>query len=87
MEGMKLASCQPSCALAHDLINRLSVIVGYCDLLAEATAEDCERQKRVLLIGEIARSAAKQLGGHKCKLELLARPAGVSESLRLSRES
>jgi hypothetical protein len=33
----------PSCLLAHELVNKLAVVVGYCDLFEEP----CTRRPRV----------------------------------------
>jgi nitrogen-specific signal transduction histidine kinase len=33
----------PSCMLAHELVNKLSVVVGYCDLLKNHAPEDLAR--------------------------------------------
>jgi hypothetical protein len=57
---------QPSCILAHDLINRLSVIAGYCDLLRDEAPEDSECYRRLLKIREIAHSAATDLNTRPC---------------------
>jgi hypothetical protein len=59
---------QPLCCLAHDLINKMSVIVGFCDLLNEK-AQDDESAKRLALIHDIAESAAKELVRHQCQLQ------------------
>lgn len=60
--------------LAHHLINRLTVIVGYCDLLVQEAPEDSERMKRLLQMREIATSAAAELGQHECELETIMAP-------------
>ncbi len=72
----------PNCMLAHHLINQLTAIVGYCDLLAdEGTAdegtEDSNCSKRLLQIREIATSAAEELSQHLCRLDAVTRSASA----------
>jgi hypothetical protein len=71
--------------LAHHLINRLTVIVGYCDLLAQEAPEDSERSRRLLQMREIATSAAEEIGQHECELETIMAPAPKKDP-RPSRE-
>lgn len=54
--------------LAHDLINKLSVIVGYCDLLVEKTPDDPSVQRQAQLIRSTARSMAADLARFQCDL-------------------
>ena len=56
------------CPLAHELINKLSVIVGNCDLLAENTPHDSPLLQRTLLIRDMAKAVAKDLGQLECDL-------------------
>ncbi|HUA15387.1 MAG TPA: hypothetical protein VMG31_08810 [Verrucomicrobiae bacterium] len=79
---------QPSCMLAHDLINRLSIIVGYCDLLAEESKEKAEPacRERIHLIREVAQAAAAELGKHQCKLESIMRES-VTAQAQVSRRT
>ena len=62
---------QPECAVAHDLINRLSAIIGHCDLLAGSTPPDSPSLERVLLIRHLAKLMAKDLGRFQCDLARL----------------
>lgn len=41
---------EPACLLAHDLVNRLSAIIGYCDLVIEKAEKETECAKRLRLI-------------------------------------
>jgi hypothetical protein len=73
---------RPSCMLAHHLINRLSMIVGFCDLLAEEAPESSACLRRLRQMREIATSAAEELSRHECELEEImapAAPASVKE--------
>ena len=54
------------CRLAHDMINRFAVIVGYCDLLLEEPPADPKLSKRLLLMRKIAKSAAGELVQREC---------------------
>lgn len=53
---------QPESLLAHDLINKLAVIVGQCDLLVDETQEDSQLLNRIILMRDTAKSVAKDLG-------------------------
>lgn len=65
--------CQhPICLFAHDLVNKLSVIVGHCDLLREARSED-ERARHLAQIRNIAKSECEKLHDHQCQLALMTR--------------
>jgi hypothetical protein len=65
---------QPNCMLAHDLVNRFAVIVGYCDLLLEEVSEDPKRSRRLLVMRDVARSAAEKLVDDGCRLMGSAQP-------------
>jgi light-regulated signal transduction histidine kinase (bacteriophytochrome) len=57
---------QPSCLVAHDVVNKLSAIIGFCDLLKERVEpHDSECAKRLGLIHDLAQSAAKELVDHQ----------------------
>ncbi len=75
---------QPSCMLAHDLINRLAVIVGYCDLLAQESPDDSKGSKRLRIMRDIANSAAEELNKHQCRLDALTR-IGATQNRSLSK--
>lgn len=59
---------RPECPLAHELINKLSVIVGHCDLLVEQVTERTPAFDRALLIRNLAKSVAEELGQLECDL-------------------
>jgi hypothetical protein len=61
MEESKLSNCQPSYLLAHDLVNKLSVIVGYCDLMKEIAAADPIFERRLRIVSDLAKGMAKEL--------------------------
>jgi len=59
---------QTDCPLAHDLINKLSVIVGHCDLLVLAVPENSPLFARMLLVRDLAKSVGEDLGQLQCDL-------------------
>ena len=70
---------RPSCILAHELINKLTVIVGHCDLLKENAPEDSHCLERLMQIREVAKSMAEELNSHQCHLDTMLRTS-VSQS-------
>jgi len=63
-----LGKYQLDCPLAHDLLNKLTVIVGTCDLLVERTPENSPSLAQMLMIRNVARSMATDLGQLQCDL-------------------
>ena len=60
------------CILARELNNRLAVIAGHCEMLAEHAEADSECAKRVSLILEAVYSMAKRINGHDCRMNACA---------------
>jgi hypothetical protein len=67
MEKSNGMSILPVCPLAHSLLDKLTVIVGHCELLAEAQSEDSESAKSLQLIRQAAQSMALELKDHQCE--------------------
>jgi hypothetical protein len=65
--------------LTHDLVNKLAVIVGHCDLLSEHLKAGSPSAKRVGSIQEIARGMAQELNEYQCHLAECARSAEVKK--------
>jgi|ERR1700691_5321299 len=65
--------------LTHDLVNKLAVIVGHCDLLGEHLKAGSPSAKRVDSIQEIARGMAKELNEYQCQLAECARSAEMKK--------
>ena len=63
----------------HDLVNKLAVIVGHCDLLSDHLKENSQCANRVSAVQEIAREMAKELNEYQCQLSESARSAGIEE--------
>jgi hypothetical protein len=61
------SSSQPVCRLTHDLMNQLTVIAIYCDLLNEESSVDAETHRRLHLIRAAARSIVEELSSHRCE--------------------
>lgn len=57
------------CPLAHTLVNKLSVVVGNCDLLLEKMPEDSALLPRMKVIRDTARSMAADLTEFQLDLE------------------
>lgn len=72
---------QPACLLAHNLVNKLSAIIGYCDLLMEKAEDETECAKQLRLIHNLAKSAAKELAEHQCKLSSVIRSSKAEKHL------
>jgi hypothetical protein len=58
-----------ACMFAHSLVNKLSAIVGNCDLLYEKTEKGTEYARRLAVIRDLAESAAKELAEHQRNVE------------------
>lgn len=55
-----------SCRLAHDLNNKLNVILGRCELLEEILPKDTSALKQVHKIQEAAQQMADQIAKSPC---------------------
>ena len=69
----------PVCLLAHEMINRLSVIIGNCDLAESKLPADSEYSKRLFAIRENARTMVAELNRHQCELQGLLRTTVVEK--------
>jgi nitrogen-specific signal transduction histidine kinase len=72
---------RPLCMLAHDLVNKLSVIIGCCDLLNDSDRPDPEDAKHVQRIRDTAKSMAERLSHEQCHL------VSVAQSMALRKET
>lgn len=59
---------QPACLVAHNLVNKLSAIIGHCDLLSQNAALGTECAHRLSMIHDLAKSAAKELTDHQIQI-------------------
>lgn len=83
MEKPSKKPYETECPLAHHLINKLSVIVGNCDLLVERIPETSPLWERMLLVRDLAKSVAGELGQIECDL-LRLRAAGEDKNGKTS---
>lgn len=72
---MQSTKChEPACMLAHGLIDKLSIIVGHCDLLLNEESRSLHPSTpRLRLIRDTAQEMAKELSEHQCRLTLALR--------------
>ena len=68
MEKSNRESYQPTCLFAHHLINKLSTIVGSCDLASEQVEPGTEYAKQLALIRDTAKEIARELIVHQRQL-------------------
>ncbi len=68
-----------SCTLGHDIINKMSAIVGYTELLEEKT-EQLESRRQLLMIRTVAKSTADQIKRHVCHLDSITKAAITPKS-------
>lgn len=68
---------QPTCIMSHNFINKLTVIIGSCQLLQEkvqrAGQVDSEFLHRLAVIQDIAKRMAEDLNEHQCELDSIAK--------------
>src|ERR1700684_201752 len=65
--------------VVHDLVNKLAVIVGHCDLLSDHLTDGSQCAKRVSAVQEIAREIAKELNEYHGQVLEATRSAGTEE--------
>ncbi len=59
---------EPGCLMAHQLLNKLSVIIGNTELVHEQTQPDSECARRLLTIKKAAEEMTTELRKHQCEL-------------------
>ena len=72
---------QPACLFAHHLINKLSTIVGSCDLASPQMEPSDEPAKHLALIRDTAKEIATGLIVHQGQLTETVRSKEVQEHL------
>jgi hypothetical protein len=64
---------RPMCFLSHSLLNKLSAIVGNCEIVRERASKsghsDSECLRRIDAIHQIALAMAEELDEHVCELD------------------
>jgi len=66
---------KPACMIAHNLISKIAVIIGRCDLLNESN-HTIESARQIAAIRDIAESTIKELIEHQRTIEAENRKAG-----------
>lgn len=87
MCAVKISSERQSlcaCMLAHNLLNRISVIMGNCDLVNENTPAGSENAKLLSLIRENARWMATELSRYQSELFVLTSTERIDKNHRTS---
>ena len=72
---------QPACLFAHHLINKLSTIVGSCDLASQQMEPSNEAAKHLALIRDTAKDMARELVEHQCQLTEAVRSKEMQKHL------
>ena len=82
---------RPTCMLAHNLVDKLSVIIGTCDLVlgfdGVSKLEDPALRRRLEVIRSTAATLAKDVSGHACQLDSAIRAMRSADSPTQSVES
>ena len=63
--GQKRERHQPAFMVTHSVVNKLSVIMGNCELLIEIAEKDTEVARRLAVIRDVADAAVKELTRHQ----------------------
>lgn len=56
---------EPESGLAHDLLNKLSLIIGHCDLLEEQRPADPPLLRHLRIVRDAAQAVSKELILHQ----------------------
>jgi len=68
MSDSNVGCYEPACLLAHRLVDKLSVIIGHCDLVSEEVEAGSECAKHLGMIHSVAAEMAKELSVHHCQV-------------------
>jgi len=58
---------EPTCMIAHEMLNKIADIIGHCDLLNEMIESDSEASHRLKMIRDIAKTCVAELREHERK--------------------
>lgn len=84
MEQPEWKNYQPVCMLAHDLVNKLSVIVGLCQLVSAEAEPGTECATRLAAIQDTAKSLAQEVVKRQCQLSTVIRNADNRKAKTMS---
>ena len=76
MEKLRREFDRHACSLAYELIDKLTIIVGNCDLLREQMETGSVDSKRLDSIRGMAKEITKELSECQCRLLEAVRSAG-----------
>lgn len=80
MEQSDWKNYQPVCMLAHDMLNKLSVIGGLCELVSAEAEPGTECAARLATIQDTAKSLAQEVIKRECQLSTLIRSSDAKKS-------
>jgi hypothetical protein len=66
-------------SFVHDLVNKLAVIVGHCDLLSDDLKKGSRSATRVVAIQEIGRGMATELNEYQYRISKSVRSVGMQK--------
>ena len=81
MEKSTRERYQPACLFGHRLIDKLSVIIGTCDLASDQKEPSTEYATHLALIRDTAKEMARELVEHQCQLTEAVRSKEVQKNL------
>ncbi len=77
-------SYKPKCLLSHELFNKLSVVIGSCQILRERMEElkytDSQCQHHVDVLEKVARTMADELRKHECELDAALKGVVIAQT-------
>jgi hypothetical protein len=79
LDGRQNRARELTRSFVHDLVNKLAVIVGHCDLLSDNLKQGSKSAKRVIAIQEIGRDMAKELNQYQYGLSKSVRSVGMQK--------
>ena len=68
MEKLNGRFVVPVCPVVHTLLDRLTIIVGHCELLGATASADSPSSKHLQIIQQAAQSMAVDLKDYQCEL-------------------
>jgi hypothetical protein len=82
MEMTNRVRHQPTCLLSHYFINKLTVIIGSCQILQEKAERsdrfDTECTHRLAVIEEVAKGMVDELNDHECRLDAMTKVSVIA---------
>lgn len=80
---------KPKCLLSHELFNKLSVVIGSCQIVRERMEElkytDSQCQHHIEVLEKIARAMADDLRKHACELDAALKGVVITQTEGVNR--